>query len=205
MRNHGSGPPARATTVPIAPAASSTSTTPRRSRSGDRGDAEKDVLPGAGEGAGERDRRAEDRADRGRAGAGEEGARRRVAAQALEAAAAEEDEGERGQEGDESGEQAAGDSVGAVADRGDRRHHRPRRHLAERDRVEEFGVGHPVVGVDGVALHQRDDHEAAAEGEAADLEGGPGEVADAAGGDGGEGRRQVELGERTRRDGAPRP
>jgi len=32
--------------------------------------------------------------------------------------------------------------------------------LADRDRVEELGIAHPVVGVDRVALHQGDDHEA---------------------------------------------
>ncbi len=38
-------------------------------------------------------------------------------------------------------------------------------------------MGHPVVGGHGVGLHQRNDHEAAAEGERADLERGPGERA----------------------------
>ena len=40
--------------------------------------------------------------------------------------------------------------------------------------------GHPVVGVDGVALHQRDDHEAAAERQRADLERDPGQRAEPA-------------------------
>ena len=61
-------------------------------------------------------------------------------------------------------------AVRGVADGGDRRDDRAGRDLPERDGVEELGVGHPVVGVHGVALHQRDDHEAAAVGERADLE-----------------------------------
>ena len=65
-----------------------------------------------------------------------------------------------------------------VAHRGDGGDDRPRGDLAQRDRVEELGVGHPVVDVDGVALHQRDDHEAAAEGQRPDLQRGPGQGAE---------------------------
>ena len=65
---------------------------------------------------------------------------------------------------------AAADAGGGVADDRDRVHDRTGCDLPERDRVEELRVGHPVVVVDGVALHQRDDHEPAAVGERADLE-----------------------------------
>ena len=68
-----------------------------------------------------------------------------------------------------------------VADDGDGLHHRTGRDLAERDRVQELAVGHPVVVVDRVGLHQRDDHEAAAVRERADLERHPGERAEPAG------------------------
>ena len=57
-----------------------------------------------------------------------------------------------------------------VADDGDGLHDRPGGDLTERDRVEELRVGHPVVVVDGVGLHQRDDDEAAAVRERADLQ-----------------------------------
>ena len=62
-----------------------------------------------------------------------------------------------------------------------------------------------MVDVDGVPLHQRDDHEAAAEGEGADLERGPGERAEPAGG-GRRGAASIGAGaspERRRRAPAP--
>jgi MFS family permease len=110
-----------------------------------------------------------------------------VLAQTIEAPRTDEDERERRQERDDGGEQRAGEAVGGVADGGDRRDDGAGGDLAERDGVEEAGVGHPVVGVDRVALHQGDDHEAAAEGERTDLERGPGEWWEpAARGNGGE-------------------
>jgi hypothetical protein len=82
--------------------------------------------------------------------------------------------------------------VGGVADGRDRPDDRPGRDLAQRDRVQELGIGHPVIGVDGIALHQRDDHEPAAKGERADLERRPREGADPARGD----RRRPQGGKR---------
>ena len=66
--------------------------------------------------------------------------------------------------------EAAADPEGGVADDGDGLDDRAGRDLAERDRVEELPVGHPVVAVHGVGLHQRDDDEPAAVGQGADLE-----------------------------------
>ncbi len=175
-RYEGSGPPASAISAPIAPAVSSVSTTPRLSTSSSDGaGGQQRELPPLDQAGGERDRRAEDRADRGRAGAVEEGARRRQRPQPLEARAAEQHEGERRQEGDERREQRAAEAVGGVADDGDGVRDRAGRRLAERDRVEELRVAHPVEALDRVALHQRDRHEAAAVGERADLEGRPAE------------------------------
>ena len=57
---------------------------------------------------------------------------------------------------------AAADAGGGIADHGDRLHDGPGSDLAERDRVQELRVGHPVVVVHRVRLHQRDDHKAAA-------------------------------------------
>src|SRR4029077_2432453 len=79
---------------------------------GEGSEGEDDELPGLREGTGERDGGAEDRADRRRAGAGEEAAGARVAAQPLKPTAAEQDEGERGKESDQRGEQPAADPVG---------------------------------------------------------------------------------------------
>ena len=84
------------------------------------------------------------------------------------------------------------DAVRGVADGRDRGDDGSRGDLSERDGVEELGVGHPVVGVHRVALHQRDDHEAAAVGERTDLEGRPAQRREAAG----RGRLRHERGER---------
>ena len=118
----------------------------------------------------ERDGDADDGADRGGTGTVEEGAGAVVVAETVEVRRAEEHERERGCEGDERGEQAAGDAGRGVADDGHGVHDRAGRDLAERDGVEELRVGHPVVVVDGVALHERDDDEPAAVGERPDLE-----------------------------------
>jgi hypothetical protein len=59
------------------------------------------------------------------------------------------------------GEQPAAEAAGGVADDGDGVHDGTGGDLPEGDGVEELRVGHPVVGVDGVVLHERDDHEAA--------------------------------------------
>ena len=79
------------------------------------------VLPGFAESASERDGRSEDRADRRGAGAIEERPHARVPAQAIEAIGAEQDERERGGEGDRRGEQPSADARGGVADDGDGR------------------------------------------------------------------------------------
>ena len=63
---------------------------------------------------------------------------------------------------------------GGVADDRDGLHDGSGGDLAEGDGVEELRAGHPVVVVDGVGLHERDDHEAAAVGQRADLERHPG-------------------------------
>ena len=74
-RQPGSGPPATATSVPTAPARAASGRRRGGGRGADRRDGEDARLPPLGEGERERDRRAEDRADRGRAGAVEERAR----------------------------------------------------------------------------------------------------------------------------------
>jgi hypothetical protein len=74
--------------------------------------------------------------------------------------------------------------VRRVADGRDRGHHGTGRDLAERDGIEELRIRHPVIGVHCVALHERDDHEAASVGERADLEGRPAQRAEPAGGGG---------------------
>src|SRR5581483_12360319 len=102
------------------------------------------------EGARERDRRAEDGADGGRPRAVEERPCALVAAQAVEAGGTEEDERERGSEGDERCEEPAADSGGAVADGGDGVHDGPRRHLPERDGGDELARAQPVVPRDCV-------------------------------------------------------
>jgi hypothetical protein len=103
-----------------------------------------------------------------------------IAPEPVEIPAAAEHEGERGCERDRDGEQAAGHSGGGVADHGHRQHHRSRGDLAEGNRPEELGGGHPVVGAHGVVLHQRDDHETAAVRECAYLESHPGQGQEAA-------------------------
>jgi hypothetical protein len=69
--------------------------------------------------------------------------------------ATKEDEDERGGEGDQRSEQGAGNSTGCVADYSDRLDDRSGSELAESDGVEELRAGHPVVGGDGVVLHER--------------------------------------------------
>src|ERR1022692_3652667 len=93
------------------------------------------------------------------------------------------DERERRQERDQRREQAAADSRGGVADDSDSQDHRTRCDLAQGHRIEELRPRHPVVGDDRVVLHQRDDHEAAPEGQGAYLDRYPGQRADAASGD----------------------
>jgi hypothetical protein len=111
----------------------------------------------------------------------------------VEAFGAEEHEREGRCERDDSGEQSATDAVGRVADHGHRLSHWPRSDLTERYRVEELRVRHPVVGVDGVGLHERDDHEAAAVRERAHLERDPDQRQHTAGSGGGRGRDRPRL------------
>ena len=68
---------------------------------------------------------------------------------------------------------------GGIADRRDRRHHRAGSDLADRDRIKELAVRHPVVSVNRVALHQGDDHEPSSKGQRPHLEGRPRERAEA--------------------------
>ena len=180
----GRAAPASATTTPTAPAASSVGTTPRRSTSSATAAAASTANCQASCSAPASVIAAPRIAPIAAGPAPSRNARARgVLAQPLEAPAAEQDERERRGERDERGEQAAGEAVRGVADGGDGGDDRAGRDLAERDGVEELGVGHPVVGVHGVALHQRDDHEAAAERQRADLERGPGQRAEPADGD----------------------
>ncbi len=176
----GSFAPASATATPAAPARTSVGTTPRRSASrtttapastpychvSDSARASGTATPRMAPIA---------------AGPAPREERRRVSvlAQTPEPLRADEDEQERRRERDERGEQAAADAGGRIADGGDRLHHRPGRHLPERDRVEELTARQPVVVRDGVRLHERDDHEAAAVRERADLERDPHERSDA--------------------------
>ncbi len=120
-------------------------------------------------------------------------------------AGADKDEGEGGQEGDECGQKGAAHSRGGVADRSDGMGHRPGGHLPERDRVQELRAGHPVVAIYGVTLHQRDDHEAAAVREGADLQRRPGQGKQAAAGsaDNSQKRPGMEAEALARRCGAP--
>ena len=76
---------------------------------------------------------------------------------------------------------ASADPRRGVAHDGDRVDDRPRRDLSEGDGVQELPARHPVVVVDGIGLHERDDHEAAAVRERADLERDPDEGAEPAG------------------------
>ena len=94
--------------------------------------------------------------------------------------AAGEYEQERRGERDRGREQRPADARRRIADGRDRVRDRAGRDLPKGDGVEELRARHPVVVLDGVVLHQRDDHEAAAVGERADLEGDPGKRREAA-------------------------
>ncbi len=91
---------------------------------------------------------------------------------------ADQDERERRGERHDRCQHTTGEAVRGVADRGDGRDDRPGGDLPERDRVEELRVGHPMVGVHRVALHQRDDHEPPTERQRANFERRPRERAD---------------------------
>ena len=108
----------------------------------------------------------------------------RVGPEPVEAGPADQDEDERRGERHERGQQPTGEPDGGVADDGDGLDDRPGGDLAEGHGVEELPGGHPVVGVDGVVLHHRDDHEPTAVGEQPDLEGHPGQRGEPAGGQG---------------------
>ena len=101
----------------------------------------------------------------------------------------------RRRERDRRRQQRAAETGRGPADHRHRMDHRTGRELTVRDRVGELGIGHPPVGVHGVGLHERDDHEAAAVGEGTDLEGRPGQRGERGGG-------QHERGRRERRSGA---
>ena len=124
----------------------------------------------------ERDRRAEDRADRGRAGAVEERARgRRCSRRRAKRAPPSRTTRNDGANAIASASSAPPRPAARPADERDGVRDRAGRELPEGDGVEELGLGHPAVPVDRVVLHQRDDHEAAAERQRADLERRPGE------------------------------
>ena len=102
-------------------------------------------------------------------------ARARVTTKAIEVGRAGEHECKRGRERDERGQQTTREARRRVADGCDGLDDRARRDLAERHCVQELRVRHPVVVVHRVGLHQRDDHEAAAVAERADLQRNPDE------------------------------
>jgi hypothetical protein len=93
----------------------------------------------------------------------------------MEAPATQHDRQEGGREREHGGQQRATQSGRGPADERDRMRNGPRRELPEGDRVQELGLRHPAVTLDGVGLHQRNDHEAAAIGERADLDRRPGQ------------------------------
>ena len=183
------GAPARARTTPTAPAASSVCTTLRRSGSNATAAAASTANCHVSRSAPVSVMAAPRIAPIAAGPAPSRKARAFSApAQALEPLPAEQDERERGREGHRGCEQAPAEAVRRVADRGDRRGHGPGRDLAQGHGVEKLRVGHPVIGVHGVGLHQRDDHEAAAVGERSDLERRPAQRAQPS--DGGRPRRQ---------------
>ena len=73
------------------------------------------------------------------------------------------------------GQQRSRQAAGGPAHQRDRVDHRTGRELAVGDRARELRAAHPAVRGHGVGAHQRDDHEAPAERERADLERRPGE------------------------------
>ena len=91
-------------------------------------------------------------------------------AQALEVRRAEHDQREAGREGDDRDHERGAEPGGGVADERDRVRDRSRRDLPVGDGVGELLLAHPALRLDGVAVHQRDDHVAAAVRERADLE-----------------------------------
>ena len=108
-----------------------------------------------------------------------------------------EHEDERRREGDQCRQQTPAHSGGGIADHSDRLHDGTRSDLPERDCIEELPVGHPVVVVHRVRLHQRDDDEPAAVGQRADLECDPAKRQQAAR------RGRAGRQDRQRRDAAP--
>ena len=66
------------------------------------------------------------------------------------------DDHERRQEDGHRGDHGAGHAGEHVADEGGGREQRPRRDLANRDRVDELRIGEPAQAFDEVAAHQRD-------------------------------------------------
>ena len=129
-----------------------------------------------------------------------------VGQQPVEAVGAEQDERERRRECDQRREQAAADPGRRVADCGDRvATTGPGVTCPSATALRNCPLGHPVVAVDGVALHQGDDHEAAPEREGPDLQRGPDQRAEPAGaGDGGQQHGQPLQAEPARGRTAPR-
>ena len=109
---------------------------------------------------------------------------------AVEVPGASEDEGERGREGYERRQQAAAEAGSGVTDHRDRLYNRTGSDLTERDRVQKLPIGHPVVVVHRVGLHQRDDDEPAAVGQRTDLERHPAKGEQPAGGRSGRGENR---------------
>ena len=142
--------------LPVAPAVSSVRTTPRRSPSSETQLRRDRRLPPVVQGACDRDHEPTIARSPPRR---EKGSDVGVRDQPVETVRAQEDERERGREGDGRGQEAAADPRGGVADDGDREDDRPRCHLPQRDRIQKLSARHPVVAIDGVVLHERDDHE----------------------------------------------
>ena len=131
--------------------------------------------------SGEHDGRAGDRSDSRRAGAVQECLDGLVRAQSVKPRPADQDEHERGSERDRRREQAAAEPGRGVSDDGDGLDDGAGRDLAQRHCVEELRVRHPVVVVDRVGAHQRNDDESAAIRQRANFDGDPGQRTEAAG------------------------
>ena len=99
-------------------------------------------------------------------------------------------------------QQPSAHSPRRVADHGHGLDDRSGGHLTKGNGIEELGAGHPVVGVDGVMLHERNDHEPAAVGEGSHFERFPGHGAQSPYGDG---MSDEDGNNGQRRTGRPRP
>ena len=177
------GAPAVTAITPSTPAASRAGTTLRRMPRSQTAAGTKDAkLPEVRQLPTERDGRPGDRSYDRSACTGEEGLDPCIGAEAVEVGVPAITKKGRS-EVDESGQEASAESPSRVAHNSDGLDHWSGGDLAEGDGIEELRSGHPVVGHDGVVLHQRNDDETASIGQRTDLEGHPAQGCDAAGED----------------------